>query len=100
MRVSSQEHHRFPVVAQFEPSQHRDASGAEAIAVNSVFPDFIAQNTFGRVQQLSRPLAISASCLKRILNEVALVGPNCAIERKPRDGARLFGSLERWRKVM
>src|SRR6266700_4202943 len=65
-----------------------------------VFHDFIAQDTFRRVQQLSRPLAISASCLKRILNEVALVGHDCAIERKPRDGARLFGSLERWRKVM
>ena len=44
---------------------------------------FVSQDAFGRVKQLSRPLAISASGLKRILNEVALVGANCDIERKP-----------------
>jgi len=61
------------------------ASGAEAIAVDTVLLYFVSQDTFGRVEQLSRPLAISASCLKRVLNEVALVGANCGIQRKPRD---------------
>src|SRR5712664_3150234 len=73
---------------------------AVAVAVDTVLLDFISQDTFGRVEQLRRALAISASRLERILNEVALVGSNCAIQRKPRDRTGLFGSLERWREMM
>src|SRR6266404_837309 len=76
------------------------ASRAEAVAVDTVLLNFVSQDSFGRVEQLRRPLAISASRLQRILNEVALVGSNCAIQRKPRDRARLFGSLERGREMM
>src|SRR5882724_3616539 len=76
------------------------ASGAEAVAVDTVLLYFVSQDTLGRVEQLRRPLAIAASCLQRILNEVTLIGRHGAIERKPRDSARLLGSLQRGWKMM
>ncbi|SRR6266496_1256404 len=70
---------------------------SKTIAVDAVLLYFVSEYSFGRIEQLRGALAVAAGRLERVLNEIAFIGANRSFERKPRDGAGRFGSLQcRW----
>src|SRR2546423_1243771 len=75
-------------------------SGAEAVAVNPVLLDLVAEDALGRVEQLGGFSAVAARGLECVLDDVALVGCDRLRERQARDRAGAFGGLQGRRQVM
>src|SRR5258705_6500807 len=74
--------------------------GVEAVAVDSILLNFIADDSFGGVEQFRRPFSATARCFQGINNYVALKRLNRRFEREASDRARTFSSLQRGREVM
>src|SRR5207253_11096703 len=72
----------------------------KAIAVDAVLLDLVTEYSFGGIEQLRGALAVAAGGLESVLNEIAFISADRSIERKARDGAGSFGSLQRRRQVM
>src|SRR4029450_12519925 len=70
-------------------------SSAEALAVDSVFPDLVANDTLRRMEELRRLCPIATSGLQGILDQVAFKRLDGVRERHLRHCSRAFGSLQR-----
>src|SRR2546426_12434883 len=70
-------------------------SGAEALAVDSVFPDLVANDTFRRMEQLRRLRAVATGGLQSILDQVAFKCLDGFRKRHLRHRSRALGSLQR-----
>lgn len=70
-------------------------SGAEAPAVDSVFPDLIANDTLRRMEELRRLRPIATGGLQGILDQIAFKRLDGFRKRYLRHCSRAFGSLQR-----
>ena len=68
---------------------------SKTIAVDAVLLYFVAEYSFGGIEQLRGALAVAAGGLESVLNEIAFISTHRSLERKPRDGPGPFGSLQR-----
>src|SRR6266705_1105251 len=73
---------------------------SKSIAVDAVLLYFVAEYSFGGIEQLRGALAVAAGGLECVLNEIAFIGADRSFKRKSRDGPGPFGSLQcRWQVV-
>ena len=59
---------------------------SKTIAVDAVLLDFVAEYSFGGIEQLRGALTVAAGGFESVLNEIAFISADRSIERKPRDG--------------
>ena len=78
----------------------RSRLGVEAVAVDPILLNFVADDSFGGVEQFGCPFSATARCFQGINNYVALKRLNCRFEGETSDRARTFCCLQRGWEVM